>query len=188
MYLQSARYVLKSYLNYVTKGKPLADSVKYIARFQDLSAVSFTGKNTWTVQQLRDLVVRALSYIIGLVGTRIAGKEKGELETDIINYKVGIRLQQLAQLHAVHFMLNEFLSAIDKETNRSIKPLLEDLYKIFAIGQIQRLAEPIIEGGFVCPNKWILLNKDKQTSLKRIRPHVAVLLESFGIPDKYVRS
>ena len=33
MYLQTARYVLKNYLGYVTKGKPLADSVKYIARF-----------------------------------------------------------------------------------------------------------------------------------------------------------
>ncbi len=33
---------------------------------------------------------------------------------DIINYKVGIRLQQLAQLHGVHFMLNEFLEAINR--------------------------------------------------------------------------
>ena len=33
MYLQAARYALKSYLGYVTKGKPLTDSVKYISRF-----------------------------------------------------------------------------------------------------------------------------------------------------------
>ena len=33
MYLQAANYALKSYLGYVTKGKPLTDSVKYISRF-----------------------------------------------------------------------------------------------------------------------------------------------------------
>ena len=39
MYLQTARYVLKSYLGHATKGKPLTDSVKYIETFQDLSDV-----------------------------------------------------------------------------------------------------------------------------------------------------
>lgn len=39
MYLQTALYVLKSYLNNLTKGKKLSDSVKYIARFQQLSDI-----------------------------------------------------------------------------------------------------------------------------------------------------
>ena len=50
MYLQAARYVLKSYLGYLTKGKPLTDSVKYIARFQDLADVQFAGKKPWTIE------------------------------------------------------------------------------------------------------------------------------------------
>ena len=60
--------------------------------------------------------------------------------------------------------------------------------KLFAIGQIQILAEPIIEGGFVCPRKWSRLDNEKESALKNIRPHTAIILDSFGIPDKYLRS
>ena len=62
------------------------------------------------------------------------------------------------------------------------------LCKLFAISQIQRLAEPILSGSFVCPLKWKLLSAEKEESLKEVRPHTAVLLDSFGIPDKYLRS
>lgn len=65
---------------------------------------------------------------------------------------------------------------------------MTNICKLFAIGQMERLAEPIIEGGFICPVKWSLLNSEKDTILKELRPHVAVLLESFGIPDKFLRS
>lgn len=53
---------------------------------------------------------------------------------------------------------------------------------------MQRLSEPIIEGGFICPMKWSLLGGEKEAALRVIRPHTAVLLDSFGIPDKYLRS
>ena len=109
MYLQTARYVLKGYLGHITKGKPLADSIKYINRFQELSEVQFAGKKPWTLEEFRDVLIRSINYIVGLIGTRIASKEPGETEADIINYKVGIRLQQLAQLHGVHFMVHEFI-------------------------------------------------------------------------------
>lgn len=33
MYMQTARYILKSYLGFMTKGKKLSDSVKYIEKF-----------------------------------------------------------------------------------------------------------------------------------------------------------
>jgi hypothetical protein len=39
---------------------------------------------------------------------------------------------------------------------------MTELCKLFAIGQIQRLAEPIIEGAFICPRKWSLLDSEKE--------------------------
>ena len=33
MYLQTAKYILKGYVGYITKGKSLAESVSYIGRF-----------------------------------------------------------------------------------------------------------------------------------------------------------
>ncbi len=74
MYLQTARYVLKNYLGFITKGKPLADSVKYIARIQDLADTQFTGKNPWTLEELRNVLVRSLGHIVGVIGARISNK------------------------------------------------------------------------------------------------------------------
>lgn len=79
---------------------------------------------------------------------------------DIINHKMGIRLQQLAQVHGLHFVVEQYILALAK-ASQDIAPLLADLCKLFAITQIHRLAQPIVEGGFVCPVKWALLNLEK---------------------------
>jgi hypothetical protein len=50
------------------------------------------------------------------------------------------------------------------------------------------LAEPIVEGGFVCPVRFGQLQEQKEVLLKVLRPLTAGLLDSFGIPDKYLRS
>ncbi len=44
------------------------------------------------------------------------------------------------------------------KAEEEVRPVLIDLCKLFAIGQLHRLAEPIIETGVVCPQKWALLN------------------------------
>lgn len=48
MYIQTARYILKNYVGFKTKGKSPSDSVKYIERFNDLSNVKLEGKSPWT--------------------------------------------------------------------------------------------------------------------------------------------
>lgn len=80
---------------------------------------------------------------------------------DIFNFKIGLRLQQLAQLHGVYYTVNAFIEANERELTPELKPVLEDLCKLFAIGQIHRLSEPIIEGGFICPIKYQLLADEK---------------------------
>lgn len=107
---------------------------------------------------------------------------------DIFNYKIGMRLQQLAQLHGVYYTVDAFVDAINNEHTPELKPLLVDLCKLFAINQIHRLSEPIIEGGFVCPVKYLLLAEEKEAIFPRLRPIVVGLVDSFGIPDKYILS
>ncbi len=107
---------------------------------------------------------------------------------DIINYKVGSRLQQLAQLHGVYFTVNAFVEAIEKEQTYEIKPVITDLCKLFAFGQIGRLSEAIIESGFICPVKFGLISEEKEKIYHRVRPSLVGLLDSFAIPDKYIRS
>ena len=150
--------------------------------------MQFAGKKPWTVEELRDVLVKTLGYIMQEIGGKIAMKQPGETEKDIINYKVGIKLQHLAQLHGIYFSTHEWVELIKKEQNNDIKTLMTHLCKLYVITQLQRLAEPVIEGGFICPVKWSLLHVEKEVAMKEIRPHVAVLLDSFGIPDKLLRS
>lgn len=72
MYLQTAMYALKSYLGYITKGKPLTESVKYMERFQDISDFQLSGSDPWTIQELRDVLVKTLSLIIQEIGQRMS--------------------------------------------------------------------------------------------------------------------
>ena len=55
------------------------------------------------------------------MGGKIARKKAEESEKDVINYQAGIRLQQLAQLHGVLFILDQFTSAIYRENNSEIR-------------------------------------------------------------------
>jgi hypothetical protein len=56
-----------------------------------------------------------VNHLLSLISARLANKEKGETEADIINQKVGMRLQQLAQLHGVYYIVESFDSAIARE-------------------------------------------------------------------------
>lgn len=80
---------------------------------------------------------------------------------DVFNYKIGNRLQQLAQLHGVFYTVNAFIEAIETSTVPNIKPVITDLCKLFTISQIHRLSEPIVEAGFICPTKFNLLSEEK---------------------------
>ena len=48
-----------------------------------------------------------------MISLRMMNKENGETEMDIINYKVGSRLQQLAQLHGSYYTVDAFIEAIE---------------------------------------------------------------------------
>lgn len=77
MYLQTARYVLKNYIGHMTKGKPLAESVKYISRISELAETQFAGKKSWSLTELRDVLIKAIGHIVSIIGARISEKQPG---------------------------------------------------------------------------------------------------------------
>jgi len=78
MYLQTAKYILKGYVGFITKGKSLAESVNYIGRFGELEEKRFVGKEAWTLEELRDLLVKTLKHLLTVIAGRIANKKEGE--------------------------------------------------------------------------------------------------------------
>ena len=51
-------------------------------------------------------MVKSLSLIIQEIGQRMSSKLPGETDRDIVNFVEGIKLQKLAQLHSVYFVIN----------------------------------------------------------------------------------
>ena len=188
MYIQAARYVLKSYAGYKLKGKKLTDSVGYIAELEKLEGVVVSGERPWEMGDMRVVLLRAIEYVIREVTGRIAGKKEGETEIELLNYQLGGRLQQLAQLHGSFYTLNAFIEAIKAEKNPHILPVITDLCLLFGMGQIQKLGQPIVESGVVSPQAMNALTPLREDILSRLRPTLVGLLDSLAIPDKYVRS
>lgn len=74
MYIQTARYILKSYIGHLTKNKPLTDSVKYLADFPSLTESRFYGKKPWTVHELKTVLLKAIQHVLGVITNRLSAK------------------------------------------------------------------------------------------------------------------
>lgn len=77
MYIQTARYILKSYLGHLTKGKPLTDSVKYIEKFPSLSEVKLFGKKPWDLEELKVVLLKGIQHVLSVITTRLSNKQPG---------------------------------------------------------------------------------------------------------------
>jgi hypothetical protein len=71
-----------------------------------LAQVSFTEKQPWSIGELSNVLVKAISHVIKQVTTKLGKKGPKETERQIIDEKIGLRLQQLAQLHGVNTMVS----------------------------------------------------------------------------------
>lgn len=114
LYLQTARYLLKSYKHSVTKKKPLGESVKYIDSYDFLMGkkVDVVDPEKWTHEDIRVLLAQSVCHLISIVTGKIMAKEEGQSDLDVLNYNTGIRLQQLSISHAVYFTYNSFREAV----------------------------------------------------------------------------
>jgi hypothetical protein len=78
MYIQTARYILKSYIGFLTKGKPLTESVKYLEQFNSLGDVKFFGKAPWSSEDLRTVLLKGIQHVLGVITARLNSKQAGE--------------------------------------------------------------------------------------------------------------
>ena len=58
------------------------------------------------MNEFKDVFVKTLKNLITEIGSRMSEKNPGESESTIINYKMGIKFQKLAQLHGVHYCIH----------------------------------------------------------------------------------
>ena len=115
-------------------------------------------------------------------------KDEGISALDVWNKHAGSRLKELGMYHGIYYLYNSFKEAVDLQKDEKIKSIVSDLCLLFGANMILGNSGPIIEGGYITTEQLRSLNELKQSILTKIRPVLIGIVDSFGIPDKYVHS
>jgi hypothetical protein len=115
-------------------------------------------------------------------------KNKEVKKQDLNNYQLGLKLVELAILHAAYNTYYAFEQAIVKFPDEIIKRILFDLCLIYGISSILQKPIPLIAIEAVDPLQFNSLMERKQILLKRVRPHLIGLVDGCAIPDYSLKS
>lgn len=189
LYLQVARYLMKSYKGFMVKKQELGLSVKYIESFEYLTNKKCQVENNeWTLEDIRVLIAQAVCYTLSQCVEKVVGKDEGMSEKQVFNEIAGINLKDLAILHAGYYTFDSFKKAVTKEKDEKIKELTSSLCLLFGVNFVLGHANPVIQGGFITNDQLTSLQDLKEILLRKLRPDLIGLVDGFGIPDKYIRS
>lgn len=192
MYLQVARYVMKSFkASVIKKKRDLLNTVKYLNSIDYYRASKCTvpeGRpDLWTIEEVRLLLGKSVCHLIDYVYERQLLNEGGSKQ--VTNDKiVGIRLIELAIAHCVYNTYACFEETVVKLPDERIKKLLFELCMLYGIGNILARPNYLAESSGIEPHHLESLRARMQTLLKALRPHVIGLVDGFGLPDSCLRS
>lgn len=106
----------------------------------------------------------------------------------ILNEHAGIRLKEMAMMHAMYYTFNGFKEAIDHEKDERIKEIATQLCFLYGSNLILTNSSALIEGEYITSHHIGSLSKVKEIMLKKLRPNLIGIVDGFGIPDKFFRS
>ena len=106
----------------------------------------------------------------------------------MLNEHAGLRLQQMAVMHSIYYTFNSFKEAINHEKDERIKEIATQLCLLYGSNLILIHSFPLIEGEYISNHHIGSLSKLKEHLLKKLRPNLIGLVDSFGIPDRFIRS
>ena len=83
--------------------------MSYLADLHKLQRAPVEREGPWQPQDMLLVLLKAIEYVIGVVTAQVAAKEEGQTEAELMNYQLGGRLQQLAQLNGCYYTLKAFV-------------------------------------------------------------------------------
>lgn len=190
MYLQVARFLLKCYKNHVMKQQSLGETVKYLESYDYFLSKKCTvdDPSKWSTDDLRVVLAQGVCYVMSVVNEKFLTKEEGVSDEELWNMHGGVRLQELAIMHSVYFTYNCFHEAIILERSEEVREVVLQVCKLYGVNQILTHSGPIIEGGFLTHSQLADLIKLNAMLLKSLRSNLIGLVDSFAIPEKFIRS
>jgi acyl-CoA oxidase len=96
-----------------------------------------------------------------------------------------IQLHKLSRAHSQSILVENFYSALCNDTTipASAKPVLEDLFRLFALYTMDLESREFYNSGSVSNEQLDALPDRIQELMGRIRPHAVKLVDSWMIPD-----
>lgn len=151
LYLQVARYLMKSYKGFMVKKQTLDKSVKYIESFEYLMGkkCEVADVNQWNLEDIRILIGQSVCYLLSVAAEKIIAKEEGVSEKDVINKMAGLNLRDIGYMHAGYYTFDSFKQAIAKEKNEQVKEITTNLCMLFGLNFVLRNINPAAQAGFI---------------------------------------
>jgi acyl-CoA oxidase len=154
MYLQVARFLLKSYFRF-TKGEKLKGQVEYFKEAEDLLAQGFKQtSNLRDMQNLKELLtVSAYHFVKDSASELLALSAKGIDSVEAINNYIGVSMVEATQNHTALYLFTAAIERLNKFTIKcpKSKAVVETMIIVFGINLILEKPAALIESGFLKP-------------------------------------
>ena len=97
-------------------------------------------------------------------------------------------LIEAAEAHCNVYQVDSFLSVISVTNDSSLKQMLTQLFYLFAIRLIEEKISSFISASVVAQKQVELISQAVLQLCKQLRKHAVLLMDSFGIPDSFLRT
>jgi acyl-CoA oxidase len=169
------------------KGKKLPDGVGY------LNHVPGILTKTCSYSDLSDLSAIVEAFDVTTANFAVnAAKEYRELlskglSEDDAQLKCCVQKSAAAKLHCHGYLFHRFRDACNKAPN-SLKPVLEDLCKLYGLSTIKENAGSFLQCGYFKPAQMGDLDSKILELFAKLRPQLVPLTDSLGLTDYAINS
>eukprot|EP00026_Physarum_polycephalum_P003922 Phypoly_transcript_03939.p1 GENE.Phypoly_transcript_03939~~Phypoly_transcript_03939.p1 ORF type:complete len:698 (+),score=115.87 Phypoly_transcript_03939:174-2267(+) len=192
--LQTAKFLMKS-LGNAKNGKPVSGPISYLTVLHKNNEITdftqFAPPAASFVEQFFNLgYLEKLFNYNALLAVTAAGQDfdnklKKYGKYDQAWNMCALEMCNAVKAHCFSFMLHNFVEQVNRETEPTIKPVLEQLCALYACSVI---ADEAVWSGTLALPQVRLAKAAIGELLEKLRPNAIGLVDAFDIPDRILNS
>ncbi|XP_013380838.1 peroxisomal acyl-coenzyme A oxidase 1 isoform X2 [Lingula anatina] len=189
LYLQSARYLMKSFAK-STMGQPLPATVQYLSRdWSSYECPVRSERDCLNHNVISDIHLKRASYLVKRAADHLQRRLSAGDPQHVAWNRASIDLVTAAVGHAQAFVVCNFctsLSQLDADTQ--ILEVLSTLCSFYGLHLIIKHSGEFLEAGSISGNQLELIRRQEQALLAVIRPNAVALCDAFDYHDVTLNS
>lgn len=103
-------------------------------------------------------------------------------------HKTGVELCKASRLHVKAYLIKNYFNYVSQCTDPQIRPVLEQLGKLYALDSIQASFGHFAVGNYYSDDQHKALRLGIYTLLAKIRPNAIAIVDSFDFSDRELNS